>query len=84
MKLLQVDALVSQGRSIADATRKIGMTESTYFRWRQELGFKNDEAKSPKERRQESRKDPAQTEVTTGRQKSRRMEANAETSKFEE
>ncbi len=84
MKLLQVDALVSQGRSIADATRKIGMTESTYFRWRQELGFKNDEAKSPKERRQESGMAPAQVEVTAGRQNSRRIEANAETSNFEE
>ena len=58
MKLLQVDALVSQGQSVAAATRKVGMTESTYFRWRQELGFKNDEPRSPKEPRRSRQRVP--------------------------
>lgn len=30
--------LASQGPSIADAVRAIGMTEVTYYRWRQEYG----------------------------------------------
>ena len=34
-KLRQVDVLVSQGSSVADAIRSIGVTEVTYYRWRQ-------------------------------------------------
>jgi putative transposase len=30
-KLRQVDVLVSQGKSVADAVRAIGMTEVTYY-----------------------------------------------------
>ena len=37
-ELRQVDVLVSQGRSVADAVRAIGVTEVTYHRWRQEYG----------------------------------------------
>jgi transposase len=37
-KLGQVDVLVSQGQSIADAVRQIGVSEVTYYRWRQEFG----------------------------------------------
>ena len=37
-KLRQVDVLVSQGQSIADAIRQIGVSEVTYYRWRQEFG----------------------------------------------
>jgi putative transposase len=33
-KLRQVDVLVSQGKSVADAVRSIGTTEVTYYRWR--------------------------------------------------
>src|SRR4051812_38013149 len=36
-KLRQVDVLVSQGQSVADAIRQIGVTEVTYYRWRQEF-----------------------------------------------
>ena len=35
-KLRQVDVLVSQGQSIADAVRQIGVSEFTYYRWRHE------------------------------------------------
>ena len=35
-KLRQVDVLVAQGQSVADAVRSIGVTEVTYYRWRQE------------------------------------------------
>src|SRR5215207_4536330 len=45
-KLRQVDVLVSQGQSVADAVRSIGVTEVTYYRWRQEFGgLKSDQVK---------------------------------------
>jgi transposase-like protein len=34
----QVDVLTSQGKSVADAIRVIGVTDVTYYRWRQEYG----------------------------------------------
>jgi putative transposase len=37
-KLRQVDVLASQGQTVADAVRSIGVTEVTYYRWRQEYG----------------------------------------------
>ena len=37
-KLRQIDVLVSQGQGIADAIRQIGVSEVTYYRWRQEFG----------------------------------------------
>ena len=37
-KLRQVDVLVSQGQAVADAIRAIGVSEVTYYRWRQEFG----------------------------------------------
>src|SRR5512139_3704695 len=37
-KLRQVNVLVSQGKSVADAVRSIGTTEVTYYRWRKEYG----------------------------------------------
>ncbi len=37
-KLRQIDVLLSQGSSDADAIRQIGVSEVTYYRWRQEFG----------------------------------------------
>jgi transposase-like protein len=37
-KLRQVDVLVSQGSSVVDAIRQIGISEVTYYRWRREFG----------------------------------------------
>ena len=37
-KLRQIDVLVSQGKSVADAVRSIGTTEVSYYRWRKEYG----------------------------------------------
>ena len=49
-KLRQVDVLVSQGQSVADAVRSIGVTEVTYYRWRQEFGgLKSDQVKRLKD-----------------------------------
>jgi putative transposase len=49
-KLRQVDVLVLQGQSVADAIRSIGVTEVTYYRWRQEYGgLKTEQIKRLKE-----------------------------------
>jgi transposase-like protein len=37
-KLRQVDVLVSQGNRMAEAIRQIGVSEVSYYRWRQEYG----------------------------------------------
>jgi putative transposase len=49
-KLRQVDVLTAQGTSVADAVRSIGVTEVTYYRWRQEFGgLKTSQVKRLKE-----------------------------------
>ena len=54
-KLRQVDVLVSQGQSVADAIRSIGVTEVTYYRWRQEFGgLKSDQVKRLKDLEKEN------------------------------
>ena len=37
-KLREVEIIVSQGATIGEASRKIGVTEQTYYRWRKEYG----------------------------------------------
>ena len=55
VKLRKVDVLVSQGQHIADAVRQIGVSEVTYYRWRQEYGgLKTDQVKRLKELEQEN------------------------------
>ena len=54
-KLRQVDVLVSQGRSVAEAVRLIGVTQFTYYRWRKEYGgLKTDQVKRLKELEKEN------------------------------
>ncbi len=54
-KLRQVDVLVSQGRSVAEAVRSIGVTQFTYYRWRKEFGgLKTDQVKRLKELEKEN------------------------------
>jgi putative transposase len=49
-KLRQVDVLTSQGQAVADAIRSIGVSEATYYRWRQEFGgLKADQVKRLKD-----------------------------------
>ena len=49
-KLRQVDVLMAQDRAVADAVRAIGVTEVTYYRWRNEYGgLKGDQVKRLKE-----------------------------------
>ena len=49
-KLRQGDVLVSQGQSVAEAIRAIGVTEVTYYRWRKEYGgLKSDQVRRMKD-----------------------------------
>ncbi len=49
-KLRQVDVLMAQGRPVAEAVRAIGVTQVTYYRWRNEYGgLKGDQVKRLKE-----------------------------------
>src|SRR4029078_12835073 len=49
-KLRQVDVLVSQGQNLVDEIRQIGVSEVTYYRWRQEFGgLKSEQVKRLKD-----------------------------------
>lgn len=49
-KLRQVDVLVSQGKSVAEAVHSISVTQFTYYRWRKEFGgLETDQVKRLKE-----------------------------------
>ena len=49
-KLRQVEVLCGQGKALAEAIRTIGVTEVTYYRWRNEYGgLKGDQVKRLKE-----------------------------------
>ena len=37
-KLREAEILLSHGNNIGEASRKIGVTEQTYYRWRKEYG----------------------------------------------
>ncbi len=34
----EAELLLNQGRTVSEASRKIGVTEQTYYRWRKEYG----------------------------------------------
>jgi putative transposase len=54
-KLRQVEVLTSQGRSVGEAVRSIGVTQFTYYRWRKEFGgLKGDQVKRLKELEKEN------------------------------
>ena len=49
-KLREVEVLISQGATTAEASRKVGITEQTYYRWRREYGgMRVEQAKRLKE-----------------------------------
>jgi transposase-like protein len=37
-KLREAEVLLSQGATVGEASKKIGVTEQTYYRWRKEYG----------------------------------------------
>jgi len=54
-KLRQADVLLAQGQTGADVARVLGVTETTYYRWRSEFGgLKGDQVKRLKELEQEN------------------------------
>ncbi|MCJ2020530.1 IS3 family transposase [Methylobacterium sp. E-065] len=49
-KLRQADVLISQGQSVADAIRALGVSSVTYYRWRREFGgLKSDQVRRMKD-----------------------------------
>ena len=81
-KLRQVDVLVSQGQSITDAIRQSGLTEGTYYRWRQEVGgLKRNEVKRPQK---PSLEKPRTPEVIVDRDNSHQPKSREEAPPFEE
>ena len=84
-KLRQVDILVAQGQSLADAIGQIGVTAVTYHRWRQEFGGpKNDQAKRPKEPGQEASKRIVEGEVSVDRNTAPQSKSKPDLTGFEE
>ena len=49
-KLREVEVRLSQGRNVSKASRQIGATDNTYYRWRKEYGgIRRDQTKRLKE-----------------------------------
>ncbi len=54
-KLREAEVHISQGVPIAEASRKIGITQQTYYRWRKEYGgLRIEQAKRLKELEKEN------------------------------
>ncbi len=54
-KLREAEVLLSQGAAAGEASRKIGVTEQTYYRWRKEYGgMRLEQAKRLKELEKEN------------------------------
>ena len=53
--LREAEVLLSQGQTIAQVCKKIGVTEQTYYRWRKEYGgIRTDQAKRLKDLEREN------------------------------
>ena len=54
-KLREAEVLLSQGGTVAQISRKLGITEQTYYRWRKEYGgMRVEQAKRLKELEKEN------------------------------
>jgi hypothetical protein len=54
-KLREAEIVLAQGGTVADACRRIGVTEQSYYRWRKEYGgLKMDQARRMKELEREN------------------------------
>ena len=54
-KLREAEVLLSQGLTVGEASRKLGVTEQTYYRWRKEYGgMRVEQAKRLKELEKEN------------------------------
>ena len=65
-KLREAEVLLSQGRTVKEVSRELGVTEQTYYRWRKEYGgLKISQARRLKElERENSRLKKAVGELT--------------------
>ena len=65
-KLREAEVLLSQGRTVQEVSRALGITEQTYYRWRKEYGgLKISQARRLKElERENSRLKKAVAELT--------------------
>jgi len=56
-KLHEAEVLQSQGKSIAECVRQLGISDMTYYKWRKEYGgLRVDQAKRLKELEQENQR----------------------------
>ena len=56
-KLHEAEVLQSQGKTVAEAVRQIGISDMTYYKWRKEYGgLRIDQAKRFKEIEQENQR----------------------------
>ena len=54
-KLREAEVLLSQGITVSETSRKLGITEQTYYRWRREYGgMRVEQAKRLKELEKEN------------------------------
>ncbi|MBA7645067.1 IS3 family transposase ISDsp1 [subsurface metagenome] len=54
-KLREAEVLLSQGYNVGETSRKLGITEQTYYRWRREYGgMRVEQAKRLKELEKEN------------------------------
>ena len=54
-KLTQADRLLAEGKDVADVCRELGVSEQTYYRWRNQFGgLKADDAKKLKDLEREN------------------------------
>jgi transposase-like protein len=54
-KLREAEVLISQGQTVEAASRQIGVTQQTYYRWRKEYGgLRIDQAKRFREMEKEN------------------------------
>ena len=54
-KLRQAEVLLSQGQTVAQVGKALGVTEQTYYRWRKEYGgIKSDQARRLKDLEREN------------------------------
>ncbi|EQB10691.1 hypothetical protein RLDS_06250 [Sphingobium lactosutens DS20] len=56
-KLREIEIVLAQGASTAEACRRIGVSEQTYYRWRKEYGgLKTDQARRMKDLEKENQR----------------------------
>lgn len=56
-KLREAEIVTAQGGTVAEACRRIAVTEQTYYRWRKEYGgLKTDQARRMKELEKENQR----------------------------